>query len=113
MRKMTIVLVALSLAGCGSTTLPQAKVVAAQSEIKAAETIGAPSNPRAALHLKLAREALAAADAHAADGEEKEANLALQRSQLDAQLAVALTQEAEARREADVANQKVTDLHTK
>lgn len=99
--------------GCGSATLPQAKVVAAESEIKAAETIGAATEPRAALHLKLAREGLAAADALAKDDEEQKANLALQRAQLDAQLAVALTQETQARGRAEAARQKITELTTK
>jgi hypothetical protein len=103
----------LVLTGCGSATLPQAKIVAAESEIKAAETVGAAAEPRAALHLKLAREGMVAADALAKDNEEQKANLALQRAQIDAQLAVALTQETQARQRADSARQKITELTTK
>jgi hypothetical protein len=111
--KVLSALALLTVAACGSATLPQAKVVAAESEIKAAETIGAASNPRAALHLKLAREGLAAADALAKDNEEQKANLALRRAEIDAQLAVALTQEAEAQKQANAATEKLTELHTR
>jgi hypothetical protein len=99
-------------AACGSATLPQSKLIAAESEIKAAETVGAANNPQAALHLKLAREGLDSANALAKDNEEQKATLALLRSQKDAELAVALTEETAARDRAMRAQQRITELRT-
>lgn len=107
------VCIAAAQLGCGSATLPQARVVETQSEIKAAETVGASQHPKAALHLKLAREGLAAADELARDGDEEAANLALQRAKVDAQLAVALVQEQEAAQKAHTAQQRIVELQTK
>lgn len=104
---------AVAQLGCGSATLPQARVVETQAEIKAAETVGANEHPKAALHLKLAKEGLAAADELAHDGDEEEANLALQRAKVDAQLAVALAQEQEATQKARTAQQRIVELQTK
>jgi hypothetical protein len=104
---------AVTQLGCGSATLPQARVVETQAEIKAAETVGANEHPKAALHLKLAKEGLAAADELAHDGDEEEANLALQRAKVDAQLAVALAQEQEATQKARTAQQRIVELQTK
>jgi hypothetical protein len=110
---LTLGVVMLGTYSCGSSTLPQARVVEAESEIKAAETIGAASHPRAALHLKLAREGVASANSLAKDAEEELANLALQRAQIDAELAVALTQEAQAKQRAVAAQRRITELQTK
>jgi hypothetical protein len=97
-------LLALSVA-CGSASTPTARLADAQSAVRAADEIGAERHPRAALHLKLARDQIAKARGAIAEGEDSEAARLLERAEADAELAVALARHgryrAEARRAAD------------
>lgn len=94
----------VALAGCGGAmTNPTQRVQGAEEAIAAARGAGASTSPVAELHLRLAEEQygqaralLAKREDHAAFG----AALLLSRAQVDAQLALALTREDEARIEA-------------
>lgn len=97
-----IVLAAL-VGACGSTPLSTAAVARAKSSMSAAEAIGAKQNPQAALHLKMARDDIAAAERLNENGEEEEAARALERADADAQLALSLTREEHMRKEAEAA----------
>ncbi len=96
-----------ALAGCASAPL---QTEASTSGIRAAEEVGAPKVPRAALHLQLAREELEQAKSLAAKGKDDEASSRLQRSEADAELAVALSREADEESEARAALERVHQL---
>jgi hypothetical protein len=102
--------VALALAGCSSTHMMPANYAPAQAAIGAADAVGARNVPRAALHLKMARDAVARAQVLARDGDEHEAQLTLERARTDAELALMVTREANARREATSAKREVESL---
>jgi hypothetical protein len=104
---------AIGLAGCASNPLPPAKVTETQASISAAEAVGAGSNPRAALHLKLAREQLKQGEALLRDGDEKEARLVIERARMDAVLAEALVRAEQAQNEARVATEKARNVGTR
>lgn len=82
-------LAALALA-CGGAQLDQGRATDVQAAMRAAEAVGAEQQPKASLELQLAREQLAQAKRLAADGSEAEANLLLERAQVDAELALQL-----------------------
>lgn len=88
------VLAALSLAACGAAQVPTTQVADAQAAIRAADEVGASQEPKAALHLQLAREGYAKAMAYIEDDETHRARLSLARADADAELAVALAREA-------------------
>lgn len=101
------VLGALSVVACASNPLPPARVTDTQAAITAAEAVGASNNPRAALHMKLAREQLQQGEALLRDGEEEEARLVIDRARMDAELAMALTREEKARGQAKHSMEKL------
>src|SRR5436190_2087546 len=93
-------LVVAALAGaCGGMPVPQDQLTAAQASVKGAEVAGAPNNPKAALHLKLATEEVETAKKLIADGKNEEARREVDRAQADADLALALAEEAKAQGE--------------
>jgi hypothetical protein len=97
--------------GCGGgSSLPPARVTETQSAISAAEAVGATNNPRAALHLKLARDQMKGAESLIREGDEDEAKLMLDRARVDAELALVLTRGAEQRAEAMKALEQVRNL---
>jgi hypothetical protein len=98
------------LAGCASSPLPPANFTEAQSAISAADAIGAEHEPRAALHLKMARDQLTEAQSLARDGDDEEAALVLSRAKVDAEVALMVTREVTAKREADKATQELKSL---
>jgi hypothetical protein len=112
--KFSIFLAALGLlgaAGCGGgSSLPPARVTETQSAISAAEAVGANNNPRAALHLKLARDQMTGAEALLREGEDDEAKLMLDRARVDAELALVITRSSEQRAEALRAIEQVRNL---
>jgi hypothetical protein len=101
----------LAAVGCGGSSIPPAKVTQTQSAISAAEAVGAREHPRAALHLKLARDQMAGAEALMRDGDDEEARLVLDRANADAELALVLTRSAERRQEAERAIQELKTLN--
>lgn len=99
--------VATLAAGCASAPLPAAELKRAQVAVREAAASGAETDPRAALHLKLAQEQLAVAKQLLLDGRNRRARALLQRACADAELAVALTRQTAARREAERARAAV------
>ena len=102
------ILFAAVIAGCGSSA-PLNKE-ASTSAIRAAEEVGAPSVPTAALYLQLAKEELENAKGLAAKGDKEEAESMLTRSQADAELAVALSRGDADKKEAAQAIERVKQL---
>jgi len=102
--------VLFGVAGCASNPLPPAKVTDTQASISAADAIGAGNNPRAALHLKLAREQLQQGESLLRNGDDEEARLVIDRARMDAELALALTREEQARRDARVSMDKANNV---
>ena len=99
MRKFCLVGVVLVTA-CGGAAVPQETLTAAKASVAGAEVGGAAEEPKAALHLKLAKEQLAKAEALIADGDNEEAARVIDRAQADAELALSLAKEAAAKKEA-------------
>jgi hypothetical protein len=100
----------LALIACGSAQLSQAKVTEVQSSVSAAEAVGADQQPKAALHLQLARDEVAEARRLAADGDEDNAALLLDRARVDAELALQLARTEQEQEKARQAWQKIQDL---
>ena len=100
MRQFSLVPSALFMIACGGAALPQEQLTSSKATISVAQAEGAPNEPKAALHLKLAQEQVAKAEALIADGDNEEAAQLIERAQADADLAVALAKEARAKTEA-------------
>lgn len=103
----------LSVVGCASTPRPEARVVSSGAAIRGAAEAGAESVPRAALHLKLAKEQRDEALALLQRGENEKAERALRRAEADAELANAIAREASAKAEAQKLMVEVEDLKKK
>jgi hypothetical protein len=88
-------------------------MASSEGAIRGAEEVGAKTNPRASLHLKLAQEERAKGLALVKDGDNKEGELMLQRSEADAELAVALSRETAAKADADKTLDQVQELKKK
>ncbi len=101
---------AATLAGCASTSVSADKMAAPQVRIAAAKEAGAAENPTAALHLKLANDALEKAKALARDGEGERANMTLDRATVDAELALELARLDNTRSEANEAIDAIQKL---
>ncbi len=102
MKVLVQLLCAGMMAGCAAA-VPAEKVSAADSSIRAAEELGAPKVPQAALHLQYAKEETAHAKQLIKDGDPVRASGLLMRAQADAELAVAQAREAPLQREAQQA----------
>jgi hypothetical protein len=107
----TVVLTVCAVA-CGGASLPPAKVTDTQSSISAANAVGAENHPQAALHLKMARDQLRQAQELLNDGKDKAARLVLERAQADADMAMMLTREAQAKANAKKAQDDIEALQT-
>lgn len=101
---------ALALVACSSNNTLPANYAPTQAAIGAADAVGARNEPRAALHLKMARDGVVQAQSLSKRGKEDEAALALERARTDAELALMVTREASARREASAAKQELQSL---
>jgi hypothetical protein len=100
----------LGAAACGASAPPTHQLSRSQSEIRGAEEAGAEGTPRAALHLKMARDHVKNAEQLIVEQEYDDAALVLKRAEADAQVAIALAREARARAEAEDAMRKVQEL---
>ena len=96
---------------CGGAPVPHETLTAAQADVKGAEVGGAAENPKAALHLKLAKDQIALAEKQISDGDNEEAKRTLIRAQADAELAMALAKEVKAQSDASEASEQVGKLH--
>jgi hypothetical protein len=110
MKTITPWIVLVAAVGCGSAAMPTAKMTDAKSDIKAADAVGAAQVPQAALHLKLARDEVARAEAFLKQGDEEEAELMLDRARIDAELSMTLARSSQARAEANEASKRIEAL---
>jgi hypothetical protein len=92
-----------SLSACGTTAVPEAKMTTAKTSVSAAEAVRAEDEPQAQLHLKMAQDAITAAEKQIAENQNEEAALNLERALADAELASELTNEAEMQRSSEAA----------
>lgn len=106
---VTMTAVVLGSAACAST--PGEKAEPAASAIRAAEVVGATSTPDAALHLRLAKEELEHAQHLPNSDDRGRVDRLLKRSQVDAELALALARSEVERTEAQNAIDEVTKLN--
>ena len=101
----------LVLAGCGSSLPPPSdRLATAEAASRSARELGADREPKAALHLKLAQEQIEQAKKLMTDGDNKRADLVLQRASSDAELSVMLAKENNASTEAQKAKEKVNAM---
>jgi hypothetical protein len=96
--------------GCSSVPAPAQQLTQSKSAISAAEAVGSENVPKAALHLKMARDQIATAERLIAEENMEEADLVLKRAEADAELAVAYSREAGMRAQAMAAKKKVEQL---
>jgi len=87
------ILVLLIGAGCASAPVPSDRVAASEASIRAAEEVGAPGVPPAALHLQLAREQVEVARELIRQHRNERARYMLLRAEADAELALSLARE--------------------
>jgi len=83
-------------AACGGGEVPAKQLGEAESAIRAASEVGAEKNAQASLHLKMAKDHFAEAQAASKDGEQESAKLLLEKAEADAELALALTRQEQA-----------------
>lgn len=111
--KMMIV-VAAALAGCATTPVPADKLARSQAAIRSAEEMNAGANPKAAVHLRLAKEQLENARALMKDGNNKEAELVLLRAEADGEAALNLARahsaQVEAQRTIEMVRQTMAQM---
>lgn len=98
--------IALGAACAGAPPVPAQRFVDAESEIKAAQEIGAENNPQGKLHLQQARDQLDAAKKLSKDKPEV-AVRKLDSAQAEAELAKSITREQATRAEADEAKARL------
>jgi hypothetical protein len=90
-RMSPMIALAALLAACASSVqLNPTRVSEVQGAMRAAEEVGADRNPKAQLHLKLARDQVTEANRLAREGDGESARLLLDRAQADAELALQL-----------------------
>ena len=102
-----------SALGCGGAPVPQDALTAAQSSVKGAEVSGAKDDPKAQLHLKLATEQIEKAKQQIDDGDNEEAARTIERAQADADLALALAEQAQSLKAAKEADEQLGKLKKK
>ncbi|WP_437964371.1 DUF4398 domain-containing protein [Sorangium sp. So ce260] len=104
-------LLGLVLAGCGGTVPPpNDQLAASQAAIRAADEVGAETDPQATLHLKLAREQLEKAKQLMAAEDNESAMRLLERAEADAELALAIAKARSTQAEAQEALKQVEKL---
>ncbi len=109
MRNVLFVFLALALSACGTVKV-SADGADPGGKIAATQEYGVDDNPDARLHLQLAKENLAAAEAFRAEEEEDEAALALIKADADAELALALVRRDAAQAEVREVQAKIDKL---
>lgn len=97
---LPILSVTLLVCGCGSSfPEPTQKLADAESANRSARELGAEKKTAAQLNLKLADEEIAAAKAQIKAGDNRRADFILLRAKADAELALALAREHDAKEE--------------
>lgn len=100
----------VALVACGSASPPTHQLAESKAAVRAAEEVGAPAAPKAALHLKLARDQIARAENLMREKEFSDAKNLLRRAEADAELAIALAKAHTEREAAEEAMRKVQRL---
>jgi len=96
---------------CGSSLPPPSdRLASAEAAARSARELGAEKEPKAALHLKLASEQIDQAKKLMTDGDNKRADLVLQRAGSDAELSVMLAKESNAKADAERAQDRVKQI---
>lgn len=113
MREFCLVGIVALVTACGGAAVPQESLTAAKASIAGAEVGGAASEPKAALHLKLAKEQVAKAESLISDGDNEEAARVIDRAQADADLALSLAKEANSIKEAQDTKDQLDKLRKK
>jgi hypothetical protein len=88
------------VAACASSPVPADRLAKSSAAIRSAHEVGAERVPNAALHLKVANEELGLAKRLIADGDNSRAEYILLRAQVDADTALQLARENQARMDA-------------
>ena len=97
---LAVLVLGAGLAACASMPPPHEREANSEAAIRAAREVGAQQIPQASLHLTLAQEQLEKAKALMRNGDNEEAAFMLQRSQADAELALAMAHESQTQIEA-------------
>lgn len=96
--KIALVGIAAFAAACaGRIPPPTDRLASSEAAIRSAKELGAESDPQAALHVRLADEQVGIARQFMQHDENRRADLVLQRSKADAELAIMLTRERAAK----------------
>lgn len=103
-------LISTLIFACGGTPPPTTQLADARSALGAAEAVGAVERPAAALHFKLARDAIERAKKRMDDGENDLAARELARAKVDAELAEMLARFEDTRLRADHETARLLEL---
>ena len=88
------------VAACASSPVPAERLAKSTAAIRSAHEVGAERVPNAAMHLKVANEELDLAKRLITDGDNRRAEYVLLRAQVDADVALQLAREDQARADA-------------
>ena len=102
--------IVLTAAGCGGSDMPSKQLADSQAAVRAASEVGADQNPQAALHMKMARDQIAKAQALSKEGEQDAAKQLLSQAEVDAELALTLTREQQARTDEEQAEKQLESM---
>jgi hypothetical protein len=106
-RIVTIFSVVLASTACASFPVPTETIAASQASVRGAEELGAADVPEAALKLQLANEQVVKAEQLMEDGANEQAHYMALRAAQDADLAIALVREDNARSGSKAAKQSL------
>lgn len=105
-----VVAAAICSGGCAGSNYNQQRMVDTQATVAAVQELDEAEDPEVSLHLKYARDQLAAARRLIDEGEGDEANRMLERAYADAQLALVMARTEHSRQEAREAWAEVEEL---
>jgi hypothetical protein len=94
LNKLVVVSAVCMSSACGGAAVPDSDLTAAKVAVRAAEVGGADEQPQPALQLKHARDQIAKAEGLIKEEQNEQALWLLKRAQVDAELALAMAQEA-------------------
>jgi hypothetical protein len=101
MKTMMFLVGLAAIAGCATTPVPADKLARSQAMVQSAEVVQADADPRASVHLQLAREELRSAKKLMKDGDNDAASWVLMRAEADGEAALHLAQARMAKADAE------------
>jgi hypothetical protein len=115
MKKPTLMLVAVAAlaGGCASYPAPTEHFATSTASTRAAQEIGAQANPQASLAARLAQDENNQARQLMSDGDNERADYMTMRANADAQLAIAIVREQQARAQANQALARLQEVGAK